>query len=315
MRTDTLSHKLQADTIRDRALSDACTQWLLYGELESWSQRTLDDRRWWLKRLRRFLEVRALAFDVAGVRSFFLALGKTDPDAGCKKPLKPASLVHVYVLLKAFGSWLVEEEFIPENPLKRVPRPICREDGHATFEEEEIQRLLAAAKRTRDGKRDEALCMFLLDTGLRASELCSLLICDVDLTQRTAVVRNGKGGKTRTVAFGKHTAMTLFRYVKAREKDGPLFPSERGGHLTPNGLSQLMRRLAKLARVKDAHPHKWRHDSAVRQLKNGLNVFAVSAQLGHSDLSTTRLYCKVADADLRRAFESASPMDRLKGRK
>lgn len=110
--------------------------------------------------------------------------------------------------------------------------------------------------------------------------------------------------------------MAFFRYRKdmPRDADDALFVAERGGHLTPNGLSQMMRRLAKAAGVKDAHPHKWRHNAAVSMLRSGLNVFAVSRQLGHSDLSTTRLYCQVADADLRNAYQSASPMDMLKGK-
>jgi integrase len=150
-----------------RKLIDACAGWLLYGDLEGWSQRTIGDRREWLTRLHDFFATRELDFDTNGLRAFFLALQKGDPTARCHKPLKPGSVKHAHTMLKALSAWLVEEGFITENPMRRVPAPILRDDGIDAYADEDLTRILAAARLTRNVTRDYAIVSMLAYTRLR----------------------------------------------------------------------------------------------------------------------------------------------------
>jgi hypothetical protein len=91
------------EALSGRKLADAAAGWLLHGDLEGWSQRTIDDRREWIVRLREFLDVKDLAFDANGLRVFFLALSRGAPEARCRRALKPASILLLRLL--GNGSW------------------------------------------------------------------------------------------------------------------------------------------------------------------------------------------------------------------
>lgn len=296
------------------ALASAVSGWILHGDLEGWTRRTIEDRRDWMRRMQAFLNARDMGFDVDGMRLFFHALTRGDAAAGCTRKLSPASVKHVHAIVKAFGGWCVREDLLAANPMLRIPAPILRDDGIDPFTDEEMARILHAAANGRHGLRDYALVMFLADTGARNSEVCALTVADVDLSARTALIRCGKGGKARTVAFGRETAQAIFKYLRKeiREDGEPLFMGERGEGFTRGALTHLLRRIGLRAGVKGVHPHRFRHDCAVRLLRNGAHVFGVQQLLGHSRISTTEIYVKIAENDLRSVMQTASPMDNLK---
>jgi integrase/recombinase XerD len=130
----------------------------------------------------------------------------------------------------------------------------------------------------------------------------------------------GKGNKPRTIYFGRDTKKQLWRYLQTRpvQDDEPLFLSMRGtlagDPLTRAGLLQLIERLGKMAGIKGVRvsPHTFRHTQAVTFLNNGGNVFALQQLLGHEDLSMTRRYVAIADADLENQARRFSPVDSLK---
>ncbi|NLH99888.1 MAG: tyrosine-type recombinase/integrase [Chthonomonadales bacterium] len=309
--------QIPAALVRDSLLR-AVQGWLLSGEIAGWSRKTLDDRCIWMGRLRQYLDANDLAFDVNGLRAYFAAYQK-GRDGRSVRPPKPASVKHVHSLVSAFGSWCVQEELLEANPMKRIPAPIIRDDGIEPYTDAELNALLrAAANCQKNGLRNTAILHFLADTAVRASELCAMTVDDVNFTDRTAHVRCGKGGKARIVAFGKTTANVLSRYLlnTARDPEDPLFMSERGGPMTPGSLFQLCKRLGKAAGVRGVHPHRFRHDAAVRLLRNGAHAFGVMSLLGHTRIQTTQVYVKLAEADVKDMHRTASPMDNLnkKGR-
>jgi len=295
------------------SLKEAVSGWLLSGEIAGWSPKTLDDRRIWMGRVREFLEARELVFDVNGLRAYFAAYQR-GADGRSMRPPRPASVKHVHSLLSAFGSWCVEEGLLDSNPMKRIPAPTLRDDGIEPYADEELNALLRAAKDgQKNAERNTAIVHFLADTAVRASEMCALTLDDVSVGAGTAQVRCGKGGKSRQVAFGKATAMALYRYLRAEPHDGsdPLFLSERGGPMTVGSLFQLCKRLGRAAGVRGVHPHRFRHDAAVRLLRNGAHAFGVMNLLGHTRVQTTQVYVKLAEADVREMHRTASPMDNL----
>jgi len=166
-----------------------------------------------------------------------------------------------------------------------------------------------------DSDRDTALVLTLLDTGVRASELCGLTIGDLDTRTGALQVRKGKGRKGRTVYIGPQARRALLRYLMTRPDDPPsaaLFPSLATGRpLTRNALLLLCRRLGARAGVPDCHPHTFRRTFALESLRAGMDIIRLARLLGHSDLQTVRQYLALVESDLEQAHREHGPVDRL----
>ena len=91
--------------------------------------------------------------------------------------------------------------------MAKIKAPIDRPDRVHPFSEEQMEAILTAARHSKHPRRDESICLFLLDTGVRVSEMCELLFGQLDIVTRSAVVE-GKGGKKRSVYYGKRTAIS-----------------------------------------------------------------------------------------------------------
>jgi integrase len=117
---------------------------------------------------------------------------------------KPATVNTRYRAASAFYQWLVKEGEVRENPVGRIEPPRVPETVQAYYEAREVEAVLRSlrGKRLRgaDGARMKAIVVVLFDTGLRASELCSLRTDDVNWDNQTIVVRGGKGGASRGLA-------------------------------------------------------------------------------------------------------------------
>jgi site-specific recombinase XerD len=187
------------------------------------------------------------------------------------------------------------------------------------FSQEQIEALRRAARRSHHPRRDETIVLFLLDTGVRVSELCNLKMSDLDLQGRRCTVI-GKGNKRRTIHFGKTAGKFLWQYLReqTRDADDPVFLSDRGKTagepLTRSGVQQLIERLGNTAKLQAVRcsPHTFRHTFAVEFLRAGGNVFSLQQMLGHSGLHITNRYVALAQADLEHQHQQFSPADRLR---
>jgi integrase/recombinase XerD len=108
-------------------------------------------------------------------------------------------------------------------------------------------------------ERDKALCLFLLDSGVRASELVALNVGDIDLKTGVVLVRLGKGQKARNTYIGARTRKQVKRYWAERRDTRahtPAFASEfKGARLRVDGLVQLMERLRERSGVRICTAH------------------------------------------------------------
>lgn len=195
------------------------------------------------------------------------------------------------------------------------------------FTLEEIRALVAAAEwtsnwDTRTGKRarskrptarrDVAIILTLLDTGLRVSELCSLTVRDYQQETGRLFVRQGKGGKSRYVFAGARAQRAIWRYLLERKGVRPadlLFASKTENALERNNLRHTLNVIGENAGVQDVHPHRFRHTFAVEFLRNGGNVFELKRILGHEKLATVEIYLELASVDIQRAQQANSPAD------
>lgn len=95
--------------------------------------------------------------------------------------MRPRTILTYFGNLRTLFRYLVEEGAIDSSPMESLRPPVSRGDQIVPFSPEQIRALLAVTRRSRQPKRDEAIVLFLLDTGCRASELCALRLCEVDL--------------------------------------------------------------------------------------------------------------------------------------
>lgn len=233
--------------------------------------------------------------------------------------LSKRSVHDMWVRLSSLWTWAATELQIPHVLKGQIKAPDYKQRKPEPFIAADIKRLLAHVERTANGARrdtalrDTAIVMVLLDTGLRASELCSLLVADYDVTTARLHVRAGKGkggGKERFVVMGKRTQKALWRYLATRQTTStqPLFNTRSGGQLTRTDLRHLLVRLGNRANVKHVHPHRFRHTFAITFLRNGGNLAVLKELLGHESLQMVLHYAAIAQQDIDASI-SASPAD------
>jgi integrase/recombinase XerD len=186
---------------------------------------------------------------------------------------------------------------------KRKPRRLPR-----SLPARELAALVAAAP----AGRDRLLLRAGLGMGLRVSELTKLEVPDLDLEAGTALVREGKGGKDRSVPVPDWLSAELTRWLGGRTA-GPVFPSPRGGRLSSRTVQRVIKRAAVRASLPGAEdvrrytPHKLRHTFATNCLRAGADIIEVRDLLGHSSVSTTQVYLSSDASRLRDAVNRIPP--------
>ena len=240
--------------------------------------------------------------------------------------LSSKSRLNYYVGLSALWTWLVREEIVPENIVRKITPPKVDRKEVVPFTEVEIKAIFAALNRSkvyvRGGQnvdhalgsfeRNRAILLLLLDTGIRASELCDLTIEDLDNRNNRIFVKHGKGAKERTLPFSPRTGQMIWRYLASRKDtrpQDPLFTSRLNRPMTRTKLSEMVRGIGKRAGVAGVHPHRFRHTFAIQYLRNGGNAYTLQAMLGHSSLEMVKHYLRLAQLDLDTAHRRASPVD------
>lgn len=240
--------------------------------------------------------------------------------------LSKRSLSDTWIVLSSLWTWAAKELGVP-HVVRAVPRPRYDQQPIIPLTLEEVQALVVAAEWgapwvTRRGKparskrptakRDKAIILVLLDTGLRASELCDLQIKDYEPDSGQLYVRHGKGDKRRVVYLGQRARLYLWRYMADRKDcrpGDPLFASRTNTRLDRTNLRHMLNTVARQAKVSNVHPHRFRHTFAITFLRNGGNTFALQKLLGHSELSTVLKYVRLAETDIRQAQAAASVVD------
>ena len=221
------------------------------------------------------------------------------------------TLAKDYRHIHAFLNWLTKEGFLETNPCAKVQRPKAPPKAKPIPTAEELEKLLRACEGTHWlRKRDRALLMVALDTGLRASELLSLTVADA---QQECLTVRGKGGKQRAVFLSPETRLALRKYLQACPhalSENSLLWWGRHGALQLSGLCEAVERIGKRAGVK-LSPHALRRCFAVWCLRNGLDLERLRLLMGHSSYTVLQHYLPLAQADLQQAHKEHSPVNAL----
>lgn len=227
----------------------------------------------------------------------------------------PGGIHAFYRTLKTFLRWW-ENEVEPEgwkNPINKVKAPRVPVEPLDPVDIEDIKTMLEICpKETVTGRRDNAIMLFLLDSGVRATELLDIDLDDINLITGEVLIRQGKGRKPRYVFIGSKTRKALRNYLRFRQDQNPaLWITKDLERVSYWGLKGIMRSRAEQAKVKTPSIHSFRRWFALTCLRAGANVYSIQELMGHADLQVLKRYLKQTTPDLMKAHIKASPVDNI----
>lgn len=229
--------------------------------------------------------------------------------------LKPISVNGNRAQVCSYLNWASTEEYIDYRDWSRrvtslkmdETRPIC-------LTEQQVETLLIACENRcyaceMTKRRDKALLMIMLDTGMREGEVLRLTLDDMDLANRACrISAECKGRRERTVWFEEDTANAIRSYYRVRRKYGGnrfLVTRDRES-MSKGNILRIVRDVSREAGFRRLTVHSLRHTAATNMLRRGMSLQAVSLILGHKCIRTTERYLHLITDDLKREYEAHS---------
>lgn len=227
-----------------------------------------------------------------------------------------STIRHTLRGVKTLFNYLIDGEFIDKSPARRLKLPREPDQPRKGISDEALVEMLKVAKVSR---RDEAMLLFLRDSGCRRGGLATLKLDDLNMPGKRALVyeKGPAGGYSRYVYFTDECQRALevwlgIRGYFAKPDTDTLFVSvngrQKGSNLTVFGINNIVNRLARIAGVKTPHsPHQFRHAAARRWIKAGAPLPVVQQLMGHKDSATTSdFYSKLDNNELAEQFDKYS---------
>ncbi len=193
-----------------------------------------------------------------------------------------------------------------EKEIFNVKAPKVGKSLPIVLTKEEVKRLIGAASH----EKSRLLIKLLYASGLRVGECVSMKVDDLELGQRIAWVRGGKGGKDRMVILSESLIKDLRPFLNKNSMTrGPIFTSRSGGPMSVRNAEKIVKNAAKRAGItKQVSPHKLRHSFATHLREAGTDLRVIQELLGHANLQTTEIYTHVSSEEKRKVV---SPLDAL----
>ena len=245
-------------------------------------------------------------------------LDHLEDDRGSSVASRNTRLAAIHSFFR-FASYRHPEHAETIQQVLAIPRKKTEGTPRSFLTRAEMDALAAAPDlSTWCGRRDHVLLVVALRTGLRLSELTGLRCRDVELGTAAHVKCLGKGRKRRDTPLDKATVQLLRSWLGERrgEPDDALFPSRRGGKLSPDAVQRLVAKHVTTARTtcptlvnKQVSTHNLRHSCAMDLLRNGLDVAVLAMWLGHEKLESVNAYIHADPTLKERALDRLTPLN------
>lgn len=191
---------------------------------------------------------------------------------------------------------------IEERGFVNIKTPKITASLPIVLTKDEMKRLLEFSS----SKKSKLMMMMLYSSGLRVSELVNLKWKDLELNEKIAWVRSGKGKKDRMIIMSESLAIMLEKIDRISEY---VFPGRENGVLSVKSVQKIVRLAASKAKInKKVTPHTLRHSFATHLLEAGNDIRIIQELLGHSNLQTTQIYTHISSE---RKKNVISPLDSL----
>ncbi len=201
--------------------------------------------------------------------------------------------------IRTFFKYLLLENLVTSNPAELLELPRTGRKLPDTLRVDEVERMFAAIDLSApEGERNKAILEVLYGCGLRVSELVTLRLSDIHVSEGFLSII-GKGNKQRLVPIGSRAISQLGIYrdqvrnhiTPARGHEDFVFLNQRGSHLSRVTIFYLVKGLAEKAGIhKTISPHTLRHSFATHLIEGGADLRAVQEMLGHASITTTEIY-------------------------
>src|SRR5215213_5819195 len=225
---------------------------------------------------------------------------------------QPATVNRRLAALRRFFQWAKATGLVKELPTENVKGIASSPRSPHWLDKRDVDRLIRTVER-HGNTRDLAIVLTLRHTGVRVSELSSLLLGDVETSERkgSLTVRSGKGGKFRVLPMNVDARQAITAYLKVRPTVSAdhLFIGQRGQGISSKAVELVVTKYGRLASLEDVTPHTLRHSFGKHALDAGADLVSVSALLGHQRLETTAIYTTPSQRDLERVVEKLEQDD------
>ncbi len=218
--------------------------------------------------------------------------------------------------IKSFHKFLFIEHHTKTNPATSLSSPKLEKKLPTVLSIEEVLKLLDTLdSSTPYNQRNQAMIELMYATGLRVSELVSLKLTDLHLTNKM-ISTTGKGNKERIVPINDYASKILRNYIiEARPKlvipsrdEGYVFLNNQGTAISRQSFFLILKEIAKKAGIsKEISPHTLRHSFATHLLEAGTDLRLIQEMLGHEDISTTQIYTHLSNKKLKEIYKGAHP--------
>ncbi len=231
----------------------------------------------------------------------------------------PATASVRHAGLRRFLRWCQDEGEVPTSPMERIKAPKVPETLPTVLTDDQVEAIVRECEGTTfRQRRDQALVLFMLDTGTRRAEAAGVMLADLDLEQCTAKV-TGKGNVPRVVIFSDRTCAAIDRYIRSsrrkhRSVGSPALWLGSNGALTAEGVASVIVRRATRASImlpdgRPIHVHLLRHRFADNALRNGVSEGDLMTLGGWKSPQVMRSYgrgnrTERAHASMRKVFEA-----------
>ena len=223
------------------------------------------------------------------------------------------TVAHKLTTINNFHQYLEKMEHEPNNPANFIDRPKTTKTLPHSLTIEDVDKLLDIELKTPFDYRNKAMLELMYGSGLRVSELVSLTVYDLDFNN--AIVRiKGKGSKERIVPLNDTAIKYLKMYLEERNKllkkkqNDYLFLNSRGTAISRQGFFKNLKEILKEKGLDpDISPHSLRHSFATHLLNGGADLRSIQLLLGHSDISTTRIYTHITNDKIKQDYLNNHP--------
>lgn len=237
------------------------------------------------------------------IRNFIVSLSE--------KKIQKRSINRKLSSLRSFYLYLLKIGEIQVSPLETIPSLKFYAEKQIPISEEEMENLGEILESESGNSLDKLIIETLYQTGMRKSELCNILLEQVDFSKSEIFVK-GKGNKQRVVPISENLLKQMREYIairKSNEDSGIyFFVRENGKKLSEKFVYSVVNRYLSLITLKKKKsPHILRHSFATHVLNNGAEISKVKKILGHSSLASAQVYTNGNIEQLKRVFNQAHP--------
>ena len=227
-----------------------------------------------------------------------------------------STLAHNLTVIKNFHKYLIKENIVREDSSLFISRPKLRKKLPRSLTVEEVDLLLDIPLSTPFDYRNKAMLELMYGAGLRVSELVSLTVNQVDLENGMIRIM-GKGRKEREIPIGEYGVYYLKLYLECRgqlikhhHQEAALFLHNHGKQITRQGFFKILKELLLEKGLNPSvSPHTLRHSFATHLLSHGADLRSIQEMLGHSDISTTKIYTHVSDEKVTEDYKKYHPRE------